>query len=86
MRELKPAKIREMTPEEIQTKVREIRDELFTLRFRNSMRQLDNALEIRNLKREHARLLTILGEHESGRRPLTGHPGIGEKPKETPRS
>jgi large subunit ribosomal protein L29 len=86
MRELKASRIREMNADEIEAKIRSIREELFNLRFRNSMRQLDNPLEIRNLRREQARLITILAEHQSGRRPLTGHAKLGEKAPETPRS
>ena len=70
MRELKPSFIREMTADEIRVKIRELGEEMFNLRFRNSMRQLDNPLEIRNLRKERARLWTILAEHESGHRAL----------------
>ena len=45
----------------------ELREELFNLRFRNSMRQLDNPLKIREGRREMARLLTVLREKSEGR-------------------
>jgi len=54
--------MRDLTAEEIQLRVAELREELFNLRFRNSMKQLDNALKIREGRREIARLLTVLGE------------------------
>ena len=54
----------EMTPDEIRQRVGELREELFNLRFRNSMRQLDNPLKIRESRREMARLLTVLREKE----------------------
>jgi large subunit ribosomal protein L29 len=53
-----------MTPDEIRQRVVELREELFNLRFRNSMRQLDNPLKIREARREMARLLTVLREKE----------------------
>jgi large subunit ribosomal protein L29 len=53
-----------MTPDEIRQRVGELREELFNLRFRNSMRQLDNPLKIREGRRELARLLTVLREKE----------------------
>jgi large subunit ribosomal protein L29 len=56
--------MKEMTPDEIRHRVGELREELFNLRFRNSMRQLDNPLKIRAGRRELARLLTVLREKE----------------------
>jgi len=44
--------------------VAELREELFNLRFRNSMKQLDNPLKIREGRREMARLLTVLHEKQ----------------------
>jgi large subunit ribosomal protein L29 len=61
---VKAQTMKEMTPEEIRTRVGELREELFNLRFRNSMRQLDNPLKIRESRREMARLLTVLREKE----------------------
>lgn len=60
----KPAAMRDMSAEEIRTRVAELREELFNLRFRNSMKQLDNPLKIRSGRREMARLLTVLREKE----------------------
>jgi len=57
-------RFREMTAEEITTRVAELREELFNLRFRNTMKQLDNPLKIRESRREMARLLTVLKEKE----------------------
>ena len=37
-------------------------EELFNLRFRNSMKQLDDPLQIREVRKAMARLKTILGE------------------------
>lgn len=56
--------MREMTVEELQARVAEIREELFNLRFKNTMKQLDNPLKIRESRREMARLLTVLEEKE----------------------
>ena len=64
MPHVKASAMKEMTPDEIRTRVGELREELFNLRFRNSMRQLDNPLKIRESRREMARLLTVLGEKE----------------------
>ena len=61
---VKAQAMKEMTPEEITQRVTDLREELFNLRFRNSMRQLDNPLKIREGRRELARLLTVLREKE----------------------
>ena len=60
----KASAMREMTSDEIQLRLTELREELFNLRFRNSMRQLDNPLKIRAGRREMARLITVLREKE----------------------
>ncbi len=75
MRELKIEKIREMTEDDITTKIKELKEELFHLRFRNKMRQLQNPLLLREKRRDVARLETILHEHRTGIRPLILGPG-----------
>jgi large subunit ribosomal protein L29 len=60
----KATNMREQTPDEIQGRITELREELFNLRFRNSMKQLDNPLKIREGRRELARLMTVLKEKE----------------------
>jgi large subunit ribosomal protein L29 len=60
MPHVKAQAMTEMTNEEITQRVSDLREELFNLRFRNSMRQLDNPLKIREGRRELARLLTVL--------------------------
>ena len=64
MPQIKASAMRGMSADEIQTRVGELREELFNLRFRNSMKQLDNPLKIREGRRELARLLTVLREKE----------------------
>jgi len=61
---LKASAMRDMTVDEIQVRVAELREEMFNLRFRNTMKQLDNPLKIRESRREMARLLTVLREKE----------------------
>lgn len=61
---VKATAMREMAPDDIRVRLGELREELFNLRFRNSMRQLDNPLQIRERRREMARLLTVLRQKE----------------------
>lgn len=64
MSHVKAETLREQTVDEIRGRIAELREELFNLRFRNSMKQLDNPLKIREGRREMARLLTVLQQKE----------------------
>ncbi len=72
MRELAAGAVRQMTPDEAQVKLRDLREELFNLRFRNVMRQADNPLRIREVRRAIARINTILREDRTGARRMAG--------------
>lgn len=62
----------DMTADEIEQKIVELKEELFNLRFRNTMRQLDDPTTIRWVRREIARCRTALSENRKGIRPLVG--------------
>lgn len=64
--------IKDMTVGEVEQRIEEMKKELFNLRFRNSMRQLDNPLSIRYLRRDLARLKTALSAHKNGTQVLPG--------------
>ncbi len=64
MAHVKAKAIREMSADDMNTRVAELREEMFNLQFRNTMKQLDNPLKIRESRREMARLLTVLKEKE----------------------
>jgi len=64
MPHLKTNSMLDMGIDELQTRVAELREELFNLRFRNSLKQLDNPLKIRESRREMARLLTVLNQKQ----------------------
>lgn len=51
---------REMTPEELNNKVKELKTELFNLRFQLATGQLENTMAITNVKHDIARCKTIL--------------------------
>jgi len=61
---MKPAEIRDMTLEEIKAKQDEITKDLFNLRMRHATNQLENPLKLRYLKRDIARVRTIIAEKE----------------------
>lgn len=74
MQELKAQAIRQMTPDEARAKLADLREEAFNLRFRNTMRQLDNPLRIRAVRRAIARFETMLREDVAGSRTLASGP------------
>ncbi len=57
-----PKEFRELSAEELDQKLRELRDDLFKLRLRVSTTQLENPARIRQLRREIARGETVRGE------------------------
>ena len=54
--------IREKSSEELQAKCKELKEELFNLKFQLSLGQLANTAKIRQVRREIARINTILSE------------------------
>jgi large subunit ribosomal protein L29 len=61
---MKATEIREWEASEIQARMGELREELFRLRFRSATMQLENPRLISNIRRDIARLHTILRERE----------------------
>jgi large subunit ribosomal protein L29 len=61
---VKPAKVREWSDDELQNKERELAEQLFKLRFQKAIGQLDNALKIRETRRDIARVETIRKERQ----------------------
>ncbi len=64
---MKPAKVREMGAEELATKMHELQEQLFRLRVQQSIGQLDNAIKLRETRRDIARVKTVLREKQVSR-------------------
>lgn len=86
---LKIQTLREMTSEELEQKLNELNDEHFNLNMRRSLKALDNPLRLRQLRREIARIKTVLKEDRLGIRKLAeskasilGDTGAKKKEKE----
>ena len=62
---MKADKVREMSAEELTAKERELSEQLFKLRFQKSIGQLDNALKIRETRRDIARVKTTLRQRRA---------------------
>ncbi len=56
---MKAEDIREMSDAEIERRIRDLKQELFNLRFQNATGQLDNPLRMRSVKKDIARLKTV---------------------------
>ena len=61
---MKADKLRELDTRELDAQTREIREQLFRLRFQMSMGQMDGVKKFRALKKDMARLQGILRERE----------------------
>ena len=59
---MKASEIREMTADELNSKLADLKAELFNLRFQLAINQLDNPHKIVDVKRDIARVMTILQE------------------------
>jgi len=58
--------LRELDADELETKLRESKEELFNLRFQVATGQLDNNARLRTVRRDIARIYTVLTERELG--------------------
>ena len=59
---MKPSEIRELDVEELRTREKDLDDRLFRLRIQKSMGQLEAPGKVRDLRRDLARIKTILRE------------------------
>ncbi len=61
---MKIRELRELSVEELRQKELELKDQLFKLRFQKSLGQLDNPMKIRNIRKDLARIKTLLKESQ----------------------
>ncbi len=61
---MKIEKLRDLTAEELELKLKELKAELFNLRFQHATNQLDNPMKMVEVKKTIARVKTILREIE----------------------
>ncbi len=61
---MKANEIRKMTSAELEAKLLDLKKDLFTLRMQHATNQLDNPIQIAPVKKEIARIKTILREKE----------------------
>ena len=64
--ETKATEVRELGDEELLTRLREAKEELFNLRFQVATGQLDNNRRLHTVRKDIARIYTVMRERELG--------------------
>ena len=62
---MKVAEVRELAVDDLRQRVKELDDQLFRLRIQKSMGQIEAAQKLKSLRRDLARVKTVLREKES---------------------
>ena len=61
---MKASEIRKLSPSELDAKLLELKDELFKLRFQQAINQLENPMRISAVKKDIARVKTVIRDIE----------------------
>ena len=61
---MKASEFREMSAADLTKKIASLKEELFNLRFQHATNQLDNPLKLADVKKDIARIKTVLREKE----------------------
>lgn len=61
---MKISEIKNLTNEDLKTKLKDLKSELFNLRFQLAVNQLENPMRIKAVKKDIARVQTVLRENE----------------------
>ncbi|MEE3258685.1 MAG: 50S ribosomal protein L29 [Candidatus Latescibacterota bacterium] len=69
---MKVSELREMSADEVSSRLEEFHEEFFNLRFQHVSGQLTSPIRLRELRRDIAKAHTVLKEHELGFRTLAG--------------
>ena len=63
---MRPTEIRNMSPDELDAKANDLREEMFRLRLRGATGQIENKMKARLVRRDLARVLTIKQQRSGG--------------------
>lgn len=63
---MKAKEIRELNEDELETKEQELKDQLFKLKFQHALGQLENAMKMKQIRKDLARIQTIRVERRKG--------------------
>ncbi|HEY9384535.1 MAG TPA: 50S ribosomal protein L29 [Gemmatimonadales bacterium] len=67
MPKTKASELRELSQEQLEGKLSEAREEAFRLRFRSATEAIDNPMRFRAIRRDIARILTMLREKQGAK-------------------
>lgn len=59
---MRASKVRDLSSEELQRKLSDLKEELFNLKFQLATGQLDNPMRVKEVKKDIARVMTIMQE------------------------
>lgn len=62
---MKANELRDMTDVELTKKLKDLKAELFNLRFQHAINQLDNPIRIDTVKKDIARVMTVMAENNA---------------------
>ncbi len=65
---MKARELRELSEDELRRKEDELKDQLFKLKFQHALGQLENAMKLNSIKKDIARIKTILVENKEGKK------------------
>lgn len=65
---MKMSELREMTNEELNLQLETFREEMFNLRFQQSTNRLENPMRLKSVRKDIARIKTLLTEKESSKK------------------
>ena len=65
---MKARELRELSEEELERKEAELKDQLFKLKFQHALGQLENAMKLKDVKKDIARIKTMLRESKEGKK------------------
>ncbi len=65
---MKARELRELSEDELRRKEDELKDQLFKLKFQHALGQLEDAMKLKSIKKDIARIITILGENKEGKK------------------
>ena len=68
---MRATELRNMTAEELNGKLKELKEQLFNLRFQHAINQLDNPHKIEDVKKDIARVMTVLHEKNAEREEIS---------------
>jgi large subunit ribosomal protein L29 len=83
---MQATEIRELNDQELQDRIAELQEERFRLRLRAATQPLEQPMRLRDLRRDIARMKTVLTERQKGLRGSTGSTGSKGAQPATPKA